>query len=247
MPVVWLGLWLLPVLNLWMLPRQWMVTDRYLFLPSLALPWLLALLLPRRAALVTLALLAAMFGVLSVRYAGIFRDERSFVAAMERAVPNNSMIQVEKAKLLLNDGRPEPARAALRRAVALDPTSAASMTRLAELELASGDVAAAEGLFRRALLIDPADSRGLKRIAIALARRGQRQRAYAVAAEAAHRWPADFESQLLHALFLEAAGQPRQAEVFFARARRLRPGDPAVAEGLANLAARLLPAMFPNG
>ncbi len=245
-PVLWFGIWLLPVLNIWALGRQSMISDRYLFLPSLALPWLLALLLPRRPAVITLGVLAAAFALLSLRYAAIFRDERTFVAAMERAEPNNAMIQSEKARLLTEDGKPEPARAAWRRAVELDPTSANSTTKLAELELQLGDVATAEGLFRKALLIDPSDSRGLKRLALALARQGQRQRAYSVAAEAARRWPGDFESQLLHALFLQAAGDSSQAATTFERARQLRPGDPAVAGGLDALAVRLLPGMFPN-
>jgi tetratricopeptide (TPR) repeat protein len=182
-----------------------------------------------------------------VRYAAVFRDERTFVAAMERSDPDNSVVQAEKARLLLNDGRRGPALAALRRAVELDPTAAGSMTWLAELELEDGNFAAAEALYRRALVIVPSDSKGLKRVALALARQGQRQRAYAVAAEAARRWPEDFESQLLQALFLQAAGKPRQAEAAFERARRLRSGDPAVAGGLDALAARLLPGMFPGG
>ncbi len=51
LPLAFFGCLLLPVLNLWVLDPQWMVTDRYLFLPSLALPWVLALVLPRKAAI----------------------------------------------------------------------------------------------------------------------------------------------------------------------------------------------------
>jgi len=99
LPIAWLVVWLLPVLNLWALDPQWMVTDRYLFLPSLALPWFLVLLVPRRFAVVTLSLLAIVFGVLSLRYATIFTDERTFVAAMEKAEPSSPLIFSEKARL----------------------------------------------------------------------------------------------------------------------------------------------------
>ena len=62
LPLAWVVVWLLPVLNLWALDPQWMVTDRYLFLPSLALPWLVALVAPRRTAIALLSLMAVAFG-----------------------------------------------------------------------------------------------------------------------------------------------------------------------------------------
>jgi len=37
LPAAWFVVWLLPVLNFWALRPEWMVTDRYLFLPSLGL------------------------------------------------------------------------------------------------------------------------------------------------------------------------------------------------------------------
>ncbi|MBV8201824.1 MAG: hypothetical protein JOZ15_14470, partial [Acidobacteria bacterium] len=46
------------MLNLWALAPQSMVTDRYLFLPSLALPWAVGLVRPPRLAVATLAVLA---------------------------------------------------------------------------------------------------------------------------------------------------------------------------------------------
>src|SRR2546425_11900218 len=34
LPLAWTLVWLLPVLNVWALDPQWMISDRYLFLPS---------------------------------------------------------------------------------------------------------------------------------------------------------------------------------------------------------------------
>src|SRR6266545_6179355 len=105
LPLAWFVVWLLPVLNFWALGPEWMVSDRYLFLPALALPWLIVLLAPRRVAIGVLAVLALAFAALSLRYAAIFRDERAFVAAMEEAEPTSAIVFTEKARLLRDEGK----------------------------------------------------------------------------------------------------------------------------------------------
>jgi protein O-mannosyl-transferase len=273
LPLAWAVVWLLPVLSLWALDPQWMVTDRYLFLPSLALPWLVVSLVSlvspvslaspaspasaaapsaqddrrrERLAIVPLSLLAIVFAVLGVRYAAIFHDERTFLAAMEKAEPTSPLVFGEKGRLALRDGDLPAARAALTRAVELDPLGPGALIALGDLDLRQGDLAAAELHYRRALVVRPYASRGFKLLAIAEARAGQRERAFALATEAARRWPDDFEAQLLHALFLGEAGERPQAEAAFAAARRLRPSDPAVARGLDDAMARLLPGLPPR-
>jgi protein O-mannosyl-transferase len=268
LPLAWAVVWLLPVLSLWALDPQWMVTDRYLFLPSLALPWLLVSLMSlvslappaspasaaapqgdrrrERLAIVLLSLLAIVFAVLAVRYAAIFHDERTFLAAMEKAEPTSPLVFGEKGRLALRDRDLPAARAALTRAVELDPLGPGALIALGDLDLRQGDLATAELHYRRALVVRPYASRGFKLLAIAESRAGQRERALALATEAARRWPDDFEAQLLQALLLGEAGERPQAEAAFAAARRLRPTDPAVAGGLDDAMARLLPALLPR-
>jgi len=246
LPLAWLVAWLLPVLNLWALHPQWMVTDRYLFLPSLALPWGLALLRPPRVPIVVLSILTLAFAVLTLRYSAIFHDERTFIAAMEKAEPTSPLIFTEKGRLLLADGDLGGARAALARAVDLDPTGPEGLLALGDLELRQGELDAAEGHYRRALAVRPYASRGFKLVALARARAGQRDRAAALIEESVRRWPDDFEVQLLDALFLGAAGERQQAQAAFDAARRIRPGDPAVAGSLDDALARLLPTVLPN-
>lgn len=241
LPLVWLGVWLLPVLNLWALDPQWMVTDRYLFLPSLALPWALALLLPQRARAVTLGALAAVFALLTLRYSAIFHDERTFLAAMETAEPTSPLVFEEKGRLLVQDGNLPAARIALTRAVELDPIAPGALLALGDLELRNGELDAAEAHYRKALIVRPYASRGFKLLVLARARAGQRDKASALIEESAKRWPNDFEVQLLHALFLGAAGQRDQAQAAYDAARRLRPQDPSVAGSLDETLARLLP------
>jgi len=245
LPLGWLVVWLLPVLNLWALDPQWMVTDRYLFLPSLALPWSLAFLQPRRAQVAVLSILAVAFAVLTVRYSAIFHDERTFIAAMEKAEPTSPIIFSEKGRLLLQDGNVAGARAALNRAVKLDPISPVALLSLGDLELQQGNLDAAEGNYRRALVVRPEASRGFKLVALAMSRAGQRDKASALIAESAQRWPNDFEVQLLHALFLGVAGEREKAQAALEAARRLRPGDPAVAGSFDDVMTRLLPTLQP--
>ncbi|HEY0781662.1 MAG TPA: tetratricopeptide repeat protein [Thermoanaerobaculia bacterium] len=248
LPLGWFVVWLLPVLNRWALDPQYMVTDRYLFLPSLALPWAIALLPSRRAPRATVAVLASLallFAALTVRYTAIFHDERTFVAAMAEEDPSSAFIQAEKGRLLLKDGDTAGARAALTRSVAQNPIGPEALLMLGDLELQQGELDAALGHYRKALVVRPYASRGFKLAALALARAGRRAEAAALADESARRWPDDFEVQLLHSLFLGAAGDHARGQAAFDAARTIRPNDPAVAGGYDAALARLLPTIAP--
>jgi tetratricopeptide (TPR) repeat protein len=245
LPAAWLVVWLVPALNLWVLDPRLMVTDRYLFLPSLALPWLLLRLVPPRAATVILALLAIAFGGLSLRYAAIFSDERTFVAAMERAEPTNALVFAEKARLLLRDGKPVEAEAAQARAVELTPHDPDLLRALGDMQFGRGDLAGAEARYRRVLISEPWASRPFKLLVIALARGGQSERAFTLARESAGRWPEDFEVQLMYAVLLGIRGERAEAGRAFETARRLRPWEPVVAAGLDGALSRLAPSLSP--
>lgn len=247
LPAAWFMVWLLPVLNFWALPLEWMVTDRYLYLPALALPWALLVVLPRRATAPVLAAAAAVFAVLAVRYAAIFVDERTFYAAMARAEPTSSFVAAEQARLLLVDGNRAAAEAALRRAVELGPREPDNLLALGDLELGRGDLATAEGHYRRALAEEPGAIKPFKQLALALAAAGEGDHAFAIVEESARRWPQDFEVRLLQALFLGVRGERAGAESAFEAARRLRPGDPALAGGLDGTLARLGRLVSPAG
>lgn len=245
-PLAWILVWLLPALNLWALDPQWMVTDRYLFLPALGLPWLLALLLHRRQALGVLAAISIVFAGLTLRYEAIFHDSRTFLAAMEAAEPTSPLVFAEKGRLLRQDGNVRAARAALERAVELDPIAPGALIGLGDIELDAREFAAAERHYRQSLVVRPDESRGFKLLALALARAGQREQAFALAEENARRWPADFQVQVMQAVFLAARGERNRAESALALARRLRPDDPTAAGGLDAVLARLAPSFLPG-
>ncbi len=245
LPLAWFTAWLLPVLNLWALAPESMVTDRYLFLPSLALPWGLGLIKPPRLAVAVLSVAAVACALLTVRYSAIFENERTFLAAMARAEPTSPMVFAEQGRLLLKDGDLPAARRALGRAVELDPLGPGALLDLGDVERRNREWDAAERHYRQALTVEPYASRPFKLLALDLARAGERVRAFALVEEAARRWPGDFEVQLLAALFRGAAGERRQAEAAFEAARRIRPQDPAVQGELDAALARLLPTVLP--
>ena len=155
------------------------------------------------------------------------------------------LIFTEKGRLLRQDGNLTGARAALMRAVELDPTGPAALESLGDIELGRGDLDAAETHYRRALVERPYASRGFKLVALARSRAGQSERALSLIEESAQRWPEDFEVQLMRALLLGAAGQREKAQAAYDAARRIRPQDPAVAGSFDEALARLLPTVLP--
>jgi tetratricopeptide (TPR) repeat protein len=243
LPIAFFCSLLLPVLNLWVLDPQWMVTDRYLFLPSLALPWLVGLWLPRRPAIGLLAGLALVFAFFGLRYLAIFENERKFVAAMEIAEPTSPLIFTRKGELLAEDGDYAGAKAAFEKAAELDPIAPGPLEQLGNFALQEGDFAAAESFYRRVLTVRPYASRGFKLVALAHSRAGRHEEAARLVEEAARLWPEDFQVRLMEAAFLLHAGKRPAAEAAFAAAVRLRPEDQAVAGGFDAAMARFLPSL----
>ncbi len=241
LPLAWFVVWLSPVMNFWALFPEWMVVDRYLYIPSLALPWALLVLLPKRSWVPALALVAVVFAALTVRYAAIFVDPRTFSTAMEKADPTSSYIIEERARVYLADGQPREAEAEFRRALAIDPLDAYSLWKVGTLERDRGDFDAATLHFRQAIVEEPKNSQPLTTVAYAEVRAGQRQKALALLDEIVARWPADLPPRLLQALLLDAAGDRPRAEAAFTVAQRLAPGQPILAGGLDRAFATLAP------
>jgi protein O-mannosyl-transferase len=241
LPLAWFVVWLLPVMNFWALYPEWMVTDRYLYLPSLALPWALYVLLPRRAAAPALAAVAVVFALLTVRYAAIFVDAKTFSMAMEKAEPTSSYIVEERARVYLVEGQTAAAEAAYRRALTIDPWDADALWKVGNFERQRGDFAAARLHYRRAALQAPNDSTPFMTLAYAMAKGGQRKQALALLRETEYRWPDRFEPHLLQSLLLADAGDRAGAEQAFAAARRVRPQEPILGQGLDHAIAVLSP------
>jgi tetratricopeptide (TPR) repeat protein len=243
LPVAWFVIWLLPVMNFWALFPEWMVTDRYLYLPSLALPWALLVLLPRRTWVPTLAVVALVFAFLTVRYAAIFVSPKVFSTAMVEAEPTSSYVIEERARVFLVEGQPGAAESTFRRALALDPWDAYTLWKIGTFERDRGDFAAALVHYRQATVEEPGDSEPYTTLATALARAGQKKKAESVLQEAVYRWPDRFEPRLLQALLFADAGDRPRAEAAFAAARRAHPTEPVLVDGLDKAMATLAPTL----
>jgi tetratricopeptide (TPR) repeat protein len=230
-PGLWFAAWLLPCLNLWALNREWLVMDRYLYLPVLALPWLV-LGAPgergRRRPLVLLAVLACAYAGLSLHHMRAFHDERRFWARMLEADPRSSTALTEHARLLIEAGRRAEGRQALEQATVLAPESLLPAFRLANLDLAEGrPLRAAEG-FARLTRRSPGYLPAWRNLPIALHQAG-RGEALVAAREAAARFPRDAELLVTLATLLRAGGQGEQALAALRQARAAAPLDPRAA------------------
>lgn len=210
-PLLWFGAWLAPALSLWTLNREWLVMDRYLFLPVLALPWLAVVLLPARRAPAVLAALATAYAAVSLVQMRAYRNENAFWARMVEADPGSSTAHAEQGRLLLEAGRRTEARAALERAVALSPENLLPALRLAGLEMAEGKAGAAAAGYRRLTERSPGYAPAWRNLPVALHHAGQPEEALAAAREAVRRFPRDAEARVTLATLLRAGGRREEA------------------------------------
>jgi tetratricopeptide (TPR) repeat protein len=210
-PLLWFGAWLAPALSLWTLNREWLVMDRYLYLPVLALPWLALVLLKGRVQVAVLAALTVAYTGLSLAQMRVFRDERVFWARMVEADPGSSTAQSERGRLLLEAGRRTEARAALERAVQLSPDNLLPALRLSALDLAEGRATAAADGYRRLTERSPGYAPAWRNLPIALHQAGRGEEALAAASEAVRRFPRDVEARVTLATLLREHGRREEA------------------------------------
>ena len=231
-PAAWSLAWLAPVLNLWAVNPEWLVMNRYLFLPVLGLSWAIvdlgpAIARPRLAAAAGVLLAAAWAG-LSLHAMPTFRDERTFWGRMIEADPTSATAWVERGRLLLEDGDRPGARAAFERSRRLDPAHLLARLRLALLDLAEGHPREAAGALGELTRISPGYIPAWRNLPVALARAGDADGALAVAGEAARRFPGAAELQVNHAILLAGRGRLEEALEAIRRARVLIPNDPGI-------------------
>lgn len=101
--------------------------------------------------------------------------EDDAIAQYERLVPlasGSASAQFNLGHALLQKGRIPEAKTAFTRALALSPSSVASMTALAVIASKEGDDAAAVALCRRALAVDEHSTAALQQLGVALMRQG---------------------------------------------------------------------------
>lgn len=249
-PLFFFAAWLAPTLALWAVNPEWMVMDRYLLVPSLALGWALVLCLPaelrpRKQLLerllqpVAATLLIATFGLLSLLGMQSFRNEDVFWKAAIQADGGSSTAWTEWAKRRVEAGELKAAEEALDKAIALDPRAQLPRLQRALLALRRGRFSAAtqelEGLIER----NPAYLPAWRNLVVARDRSGDAAGAASTLSRALELFPNDAQLWTHLAVIRRGQGRGEEALAALARAAALAPRDPVTALRQALLLAEL--------
>jgi tetratricopeptide (TPR) repeat protein len=237
-PILWFGAWLAPALALWAINPEWMVMDRYLLLPSLALGWVLALIFGGpplhqgsrgRVPMVAAVALIAAFAGLSLQGMRDFRDEDVFWSAAIEADPGSSTAFTEWAKRRSEAGDLEAAAGALEKAIGLDPQAQLPRLRRALLALRGGQPAAAAAELEQLTERNPGYLPAWRNLVVAQDRAGNAAAARRALERALALFPEDALLWTHQAVVLRAQGRREEALAAIRRAAALDPRDPALA------------------
>jgi protein O-mannosyl-transferase len=157
LPLAFLFAFLLPVLRADAIGGS-NFAERYLYLPSVGLAWLVGLLVsrlnrsPANRVLAALGLLAlAGLGTAAAMRAAIFRDDRTLFAAAAKENPGSEIAHNNLGMALYGEGHLEEAEREYREALRLLPKAVAPLANLAVLEERQGDLPAARRDFEETL------------------------------------------------------------------------------------------------
>ena len=225
---------LLPVLNLKALHPDYMVQDRYLYLPSIGLCWLAALACARlargrrslAAALATLVLLS--FGASTVMQNRVWANgvalwsRAAFYAPLSWSVHYNLGLAYTQAKNY------ETAKTEFLTAARLNPEVAAIYNNLALVEDALGDSQAAAESLRRAIRLEPDLTEAHNNLGAVLFRRGEYAEAREQLTDALRRDPASPSVRYNLARTLAGAGDHAAAIPLYESLLGENPADSQV-------------------
>ncbi len=166
-PVALGGAWffvaLLPVANL--VPLATFMAEHWLYVPlmglCLAAGWSIAAIPPpawRTATMVGLAAVVALYGGITMRQSGRWRDGRTLYEYLLPLAPESARVRVNLAQVHQEAGELERARVLYDEVVRLRPNDVATaeaLNNLGNIERASGAAAAALAHFDRALVLKP--------------------------------------------------------------------------------------------
>jgi tetratricopeptide (TPR) repeat protein len=231
---------LTPVLGLVQVGEQSMA-DRYLYIPSIGLFLVLAVLasglarrarLPAPLALAGGVVLLCALAAATARQAGYWRDRVSLYGRAVAVTRDNWMAEAMLAEALVREGRLEEGVRHFRAALAIVPAFSEVRSDLAAALVRMGRTAEAVEELQRTLALAPGYAPARHALDVLLAQ--QRGGAAAVAAlgAAARAQPDSASASESLGLALAAAGRHEEAIDAFTAALRLRPADPAALYGL---------------
>lgn len=222
---------LVPVLNLKALHPDYIVQDRYLYLPSVGFCWLAALAfgwLVRRQARAAWALGAVVLVVFALSTVMQNRVWAGPAELWERATayaPDSWSVHYNLGLAHADERRYEQAKAELLTAARLNPEVANVHVALGLAEDALGDSQAAVESMRRALKLDPSMTEAHNNLGAVLFRRGEYAAARAEIEEALRRDPANLSARYNLARVLAATGDHAAAIPLYESVLAVSPAD----------------------
>jgi Flp pilus assembly protein TadD len=229
-PFLFFAAWLAPTLALWAINPEWMVMDRYLLLPSLALGWALVVVFPLvgRGRRVTAALLIGAFAALSLLGMRVFRSEETFWNAAVEADSGSSSAWTGWAKLRSEAGDLTAAGEGLEKAIALDPQAQLPRLRRALLALRNGQPAAAVSELDELTRRNPSYLPAWRNLVVAYDRAGDGAGAWSTLERALALFPNDPLLWSHRAVVLRGAGRREEALAAIRQAAALAPRDATI-------------------
>jgi Flp pilus assembly protein TadD len=223
---------LLPVLNLKALHPDYLVQDRYLYLPSIGLCWLAALAFARlaqrvgtRAAWTLAAVILFAFGVSTVLQNRVWAGPAELWGRAASYVPDSWSVHYNLGLAHASERRYAEAKAELSTAARLNPEVANVYNSLGLAEDALGNSQPAAENLRRALRIDPNMTEAHNNLGAVLFRRGEYAAARVELEEALRREPANASARYNLARTLAASGDHAAAVPLYESVLAESPND----------------------
>lgn len=248
---VWLVLPLIPLLNLRVFLANDFAHDRYLYLPSVGLAALLAMLLkkvcggpPRRLGISASLLAAAVCLAAAMSYGTVtesfyFKDNLTFYAFNLERAPHNPDAESNYASLLAERGQYGPALEAFLDAVKYNPAHWTSTFNLALTYYKMGNNAEAEKYFLQAIRINPTKADDYFYLGMARFKSGSTAEAMACERQAIAIRPNGFAYHLALGVMLKTQGDLAGALREFQEELANNPGEPAAAAQVKEIEAQL--------
>lgn len=222
---------LLPVLNLKALHPDYLVQDRYLYLPSIGFCWLAALVFAwlarqhARAAWTLAAVVLFAFGASTFMQNRVWAGPAELWGRAAAYVPDSWSVHYNLGLAHTDERRYAEAKAELLTAARLNPDVAKVYNALGLAEDGLGDSKAAAENLRRALHIDPNMTEAHNNLGAVLFRRGEYAAARAELEEALRREPANASARYNLARTLAAAGDHTAAVPLYESVLAASPND----------------------
>ena len=238
---IWFFVTLLPASHLLPIPgsREVPMADRHLYLPSVGLSIVLAAGLdgvarwaagrfrvaPQRVAAALLLVPLGLYVPATLAWSRIWRDDVSLYGHMVRTSPFSADVHVNLGSAYFKQGRYLEAKAALEKAIRLQPNFGAAYAILAKVYDAQGRHQEALDLFRKAYAVAPNDLRTIIYLGTALVKRGYLDEGILLLERAVQSEPYLAQVHNILGLGYWRRGEIEKAVLSFERSKAISPDD----------------------